>query len=96
MCLLALFLHNNSNNEANAKIVAEVLVEADLRGISSHGVNRLYLYCNELSAGRVNGYGIPKTVLRKDYFSTALVDGDNAQGAVGGFYCMKLAIQKAR
>ena len=32
----------------SAMSAAEVLVCADRRGVTSHGVNRLYLYCSEL------------------------------------------------
>eukprot|EP00501_MAST-03F_sp_TOSAG23-6_P001835 GSMAST32.ASY1.ANO1.1913.1 assembled CDS len=78
----------------NAATVAEVLVEADLRGITSHGVNRLELYCSELSAGNVDPAGVPRVVHSTP--CCASVDGGNAQGAVVGKYCMDLAIKMAK
>lgn len=47
----------------NAEVVADVLVAADLRGISSHGVNRLELYCDELTRGAVDPNALPVLVV---------------------------------
>jgi LDH2 family malate/lactate/ureidoglycolate dehydrogenase len=84
----------SGSSTENAAQVARVLVKADLRGIPSHGVNRLYLYCDELRRGAVKSDGSPFVV--SESASAALVDGDNAQGAVVGDFCMDLAIKKAR
>lgn len=75
-------------------MVAEVLVEADKRGITSHGVNRLSLYCSELQRGAVKGTGCPSIL--KEGPAMALVCGNNVQGAVVGKFCMQLAMRKAR
>ena len=40
-------------SESHAAVVAEVLVEADARGVPSHGVNRLEMYVSELEHGVV-------------------------------------------
>eukprot|EP01012_Entosiphon_sulcatum_P008735 TRINITY_DN14791_c0_g1_i1.p1 TRINITY_DN14791_c0_g1~~TRINITY_DN14791_c0_g1_i1.p1 ORF type:complete len:369 (-),score=44.07 TRINITY_DN14791_c0_g1_i1:9-1091(-) len=77
-----------------ARLCAEVVVAADLRGITSHGVNRLKLYCDALRNGRVDGHATPQVVT--DNISSALVDGRNAQGAVVGKFCMDLCIEKAK
>jgi LDH2 family malate/lactate/ureidoglycolate dehydrogenase len=50
-CLLA-----EGASEENAQIVAEVLVAADCRGVPSHGVNRLEIYCSELRNKLIDGH----------------------------------------
>ena len=67
---------------------------SDVRGIPSHGVNRLDLYCDELKRGAVDPHGKPEVV--SDALAVALVDGHNAQGPVVGKFCMDLAIEKAK
>jgi LDH2 family malate/lactate/ureidoglycolate dehydrogenase len=78
----------------HANAVAEVLVAADLRGVHSHGVNRLEMYVEEIERGEVDGKQTPQIL--KETVSTACVDGRNAIGMVVGQFCMKLAIQKAK
>jgi hypothetical protein len=56
---------------SNAEPVAAVLVEADLRGVYSHGTNRLDLYCDELRRGAVNGESFP--VIANEAPATAMV-----------------------
>lgn len=69
-------------------------MESDVRGITSHGVNRLYLYCHDLERKTVDGAGTP--VVESETDAVAMVDGRNAQGAVVGEFCMRLAMAKAR
>lgn len=75
-------------------VVAESLTQADLRGISSHGLLRLPLYLERLHQGVVKAR--PKMVVIKEKKATALLDGDHALGQVSGHYAMLLAIKKAR
>jgi (2R)-3-sulfolactate dehydrogenase (NADP+) len=62
----------------NAKQVAEVCVSADVRGVSSHGVNRLEMYCEQLQNGRCVGSGEPQEV-NGSKMAIGLVDGCNLQ-----------------
>ena len=48
--------------EADARIVAESLVDADLRGIHSHGVSRLGIYIERLRMGGNRAAGEPELV----------------------------------
>ena len=80
--------------EAHAAMSAESLVYADTRGIPSHGVNRAEFYAAELAAGLINGAASP-TVTRDDG-CCALVDGNNALGAVVSTRAVELAFSKAR
>eukprot|EP00750_Incisomonas_marina_P022090 INCI4845.3.p1 GENE.INCI4845.3~~INCI4845.3.p1 ORF type:complete len:504 (+),score=83.43 INCI4845.3:140-1651(+) len=84
----------------NAEVVADVLLSADLRGVSSHGVQRLHLYCDEVRSGVVNGCGYPRLIQpeqsESSHLAVAAVDGCNAQGAVVGKFCMDIAVKKAK
>lgn len=89
-------LHLSGASEENAKLVADVLVAADKRGIPSHGVNRCEMYCAELLAGLIDGNKTPQILLGTDGPSTAVVDGHNALGAVVSQFAMELCIKKAK
>eukprot|EP01097_Dermamoeba_algensis_P002569 TRINITY_DN2023_c0_g1_i3.p1 TRINITY_DN2023_c0_g1~~TRINITY_DN2023_c0_g1_i3.p1 ORF type:complete len:339 (+),score=70.72 TRINITY_DN2023_c0_g1_i3:59-1075(+) len=78
----------------HAKIVADILVAADLRGVHSHGVNRLEMYVGELLHGEVNGKVTPTIINETD--SIACINGNNGLGMVVGKFCMELAIKKAK
>jgi LDH2 family malate/lactate/ureidoglycolate dehydrogenase len=79
---------------ADAKIVADILIESDLRGIESHGVGRLYFYFVRMKAGQ----HLVKTDYKivKETKTTAVIDGNNGLGQVIGYNAMKLAIKKAK
>jgi LDH2 family malate/lactate/ureidoglycolate dehydrogenase len=70
------------------------LVEADLRGLSSHGVNRVPIYTRRLREKLVN----PRPALRVESPTpaTAKVHGDNGMGFVVGSRAMDEAIARAR
>jgi LDH2 family malate/lactate/ureidoglycolate dehydrogenase len=77
-----------------ARTVAASLVEANLRGVDSHGVARLPVYVERLRAGLVNGTPRPR-VLREEG-ALALVDGDLGPGQVAGVFAAELAVALAR
>ncbi|MBI3637062.1 MAG: Ldh family oxidoreductase, partial [Candidatus Rokubacteria bacterium] len=74
--------------------VAEVLVEADLRGVESHGSTRVAGYLQMIENGLLNPR--PKIEVLRDNPSTAMLEGDNAFGMVVARRAMTLAIDKAR
>jgi LDH2 family malate/lactate/ureidoglycolate dehydrogenase len=76
-----------------ARLAADVLSAADLRGIDSHGVARLRTYDDLLAVGRINPRPRPKIV--RETPSTATVDGDNGLGLVVGPWANDLAIERA-
>lgn len=78
----------------HAAVVAEVLVAADLRGVHSHGVNRLEMYVGEIKKGEVDPLVRPTIV--NETPAVACVDGQNGLGMVIGRYCMDVAIKKAK
>lgn len=78
----------------DAETVADVLVTADLMGISSHGVQRVERYVAGIENGAVNVN--PDMKFTIDYGAIALLDADNGLGHIAGLKAMKKAIEKAR
>jgi len=81
--------------EEDAKIVADVLLESDRRGIESHGVNRFKpIYMDRIDDG------IQKPVTNfeivRETKTTAVVDGHDGMGQVIGHKAMSMAIAKAK
>ncbi len=77
----------------DAMQAADVLACADLRGIDSHGVARLYSYFGLLSEGHINPKPQIKTL--RSTPSTATVDGDNGLGLVVGPQANRIAMDMA-
>lgn len=77
-----------------AATVAGALVDADLRGIPSHGSMLVPMYVDRLRAGSVSTAERAETVL--DAGAVAVLDGGDALGILTGDQAMALAIEKAR
>lgn len=81
--------------EPESSTSAEVLIEADKRGIDSHGIGRLKpIYFDRIAKGIMHPHA-PISVV-KETPSSALVDGHMGIGLYIGPYCMQLAIRKAK
>jgi LDH2 family malate/lactate/ureidoglycolate dehydrogenase len=80
--------------ENDADRVAECLVQADLRGVSSHGVGRVPIYLERLRRGLVNAR--PQMTVERALTVCARVDGDNSLGFLVGTKAMQIAIDIAR
>jgi LDH2 family malate/lactate/ureidoglycolate dehydrogenase len=78
---------------ADAQIVADCLVGADLRGVDSHGVVRLPVYAKRIQAKVVKARPAIKVEAR--FAAVALVHGDNGLGPVVGACAMDEAIRLA-
>jgi L-2-hydroxycarboxylate dehydrogenase (NAD+) len=79
----------------DAKIVSEVLLQADKLGFDSHGVNRFKpIYLDRLKDGTLNPLTNPETV--KEGPTTAVIDGHNGMGHVIAHKAMSMAIGKAK
>jgi len=78
----------------DAKIIAEVLITSDLRGIESHGIQRCKMYYDRIKQGiyEIN----TKIDVIKDGPTTALWDGNCGMGHVIAYKAMKAAIEKAK
>ena len=79
--------------QADARIIADGLVCADLRGVFSHGVVRVPMYCERLRHNLVNRQ--PDISVQETSPATKLVDGDNGMGFMVGKKAMAEAIALA-
>lgn len=80
--------------EADARIVADTLVQADLWGHQSHGVLRLPWYLARLKAGVCEPVAAPKFAV--DAKAVAVIDGGDAMGQVLNVFAMREAVRRAR
>lgn len=78
----------------DATLVAHHLVEADLRGVHSHGVIRVPSYVQGIRAGSINP--TPDIKLIEDHGGQAVMDGDFGLGQVTAFRASELAIQRGK
>jgi L-2-hydroxycarboxylate dehydrogenase (NAD+) len=80
----------------DARVCAEVLINADKRGIFSHGVGRMKpIYYDRIVKGKIQ-QPVTKFEVVRDCKATAVVDGHHGMGMVIGRRCMEMAIEKAR
>ena len=80
--------------ETDATLVSHIIVETEMRDVSSHGLVRVPFYCRRLIAKGTNPN--PKLSMVVDRPSVLLIDGDNGMGQVVGAHAMTQAIQKAK
>jgi len=80
--------------EEDAEVTADVLVAADLRGIESHGVQRLKRYIDGLKNGVVKPR--PNIKIVREGPTYALIDGDFGLGQPISWKAVKIAIEKAK
>jgi LDH2 family malate/lactate/ureidoglycolate dehydrogenase len=80
--------------EEEAKIVADSLVRAEMRGTDTHGLPYLKLLAERVEARMV---ALPTRVtILKDEGATALFDGGNGIGQMAGWRAMECSIRKAQ
>ncbi len=79
---------------ADASLVAEMLVAANLRGVDSHGVVRLPHYATRLRNGSVKPR--PNMAVERTGPSSAVVEGDAGMGQLVAARAMDEAIKLAR
>jgi LDH2 family malate/lactate/ureidoglycolate dehydrogenase len=86
-------LQKTGVSELDAGIVTENLIEADLRGVDSHGVVRLPIYIRRLLDGGTNK--APRVHTTRETATTLTIDGDNGLGHLVGVRAMESLIDKA-
>ena len=74
--------------------ITEVLLDADLCGIESHGVQRLIRYHKEITGGLVEVTAKPEIV--EETSVSATIEAHDAMGQLVGVQAMDLAIEKAK
>jgi LDH2 family malate/lactate/ureidoglycolate dehydrogenase len=77
----------------HATIASNVLVEADARGIDSHGVARLEGYVRLIDKGRINP--VPNIHVVKGKKAALTINADKAIGLIAAQLAMKMAIENA-
>ncbi|RSL94508.1 hypothetical protein CEP52_012586 [Fusarium oligoseptatum] len=92
--LVQYILKGNGVPEENAAIVARCLVAADLRGVDTHGMNRIPSYMERIRQGVLNASAQP--VVNQVTPAVAQVDGNNGFGFVAAHMGMAAAIESAR
>jgi len=80
--------------EADARVVADTLVWANLRGVDSHGVLRVPRYVDWIRAGDVNPAA--RIVVTVETAAVVVLDADRAAGPVAMTAAMTHAVRKAR
>lgn len=84
---------NKGLSHESAKLASSVLLDADLKGIDSHGLARLSGYIRLSDKNRLNLHASFK--ITHETPTTATVDADQGLGLLSAPFAMKLAIQKA-
>ncbi len=80
--------------DEEASVVADSLVQADMRGIDTHGVNLLTTLFERVEVGMLH---IPTNLrVLNDSEATALIDGANGLGQVAVHRAMMLSLEKAK
>ena len=92
-CMERIFEKEGFSSE-DARAIADVLMQADLFGIESHGAQRLMYYHRNIRSGSVNVSAKPE-VLRETPVS-ALIDGHFGMGALVAQFAMRMAIEKSK
>lgn len=87
-------LQAHGASPADAATVADNLVSADLRGVDSHGINRLPSYIARVRQGVLDPRAQPTTEHTTPAVSS--IDGHNAFGAVVAAHAVDAAVSSAR
>ncbi|MFD2924886.1 Ldh family oxidoreductase [Halobacillus naozhouensis] len=81
-------------DETQARTIARHLVFANLRGVDSHGVNRVDIYTKRLDRSLVKKEF--RSELVRESPVSALIDAHNSSGIPAASYGIELAIKKAK
>ncbi|KAM4057251.1 malate/L-lactate dehydrogenase [Hirsutella rhossiliensis] len=87
-------LRGNGVSAEHAALVARCLTAADLRGVDTHGINRVPSYCRRIRQGVLDPAAIPE--VKQVTPVVAQVDGKNGFGFVAAHAGMAAAIEAAR
>jgi L-2-hydroxycarboxylate dehydrogenase (NAD+) len=80
--------------QEEAEIVADVTVDADLKGFTSHGIGRFPQYLSGLKMGTIKSR--TEISIERETVSTALLNGNHKFGHVVSYKGMEIAIDKAK
>ena len=92
---VAAFFEYMGETPEGARVAANTLVVADLRGVESHGVsNMMPYYLQYYTDGRINSNSNWRIV--RDHKAVATIDADKGLGILLGPMAMDMAIRKAK
>jgi len=92
--MTAAILAASGSNERETRIVADHLVEANLKGHDSHGVGMIPRYIDDRLAGLLKTNG--KIQVVSDNGPMIVIEGDNASGQVMAHDATKMGIERAK
>ena len=78
----------------HAQLIADLLIDTELRGVVSHGVVQVERYVRDYQQGRTNTH--PNVQVLKEGPVTAAFSGDGGLGMIVATEAMQMAIAKAR
>ena len=76
-----------------ATVVAELLVDADLSGVDSHGCHLLAMYVQRISAGQIDPAAV--VTVERDDGSTVWLDAGLGLGQVAGLEAVRFAVERS-
>ena len=80
--------------DEHARLIADLMIDTDLRGVASHGVMQAKRYFSDFRSGATNRH--PEVCLLREAASTAALSGDGGLGYIAGTRAMRMAMAKAR
>jgi LDH2 family malate/lactate/ureidoglycolate dehydrogenase len=78
----------------DAKIIADHLIEANLRGVESHGLSRIPIYVKRMREGLVNLKG--EIGITQETPASALINGNNLPGILVAQKAIEISVAKAQ
>ncbi|KRM44194.1 Ldh family oxidoreductase [Lentilactobacillus parafarraginis] len=81
-------------SETDSALIAETLTDADLRGITSHGIQRLAMYDRKIRAKAIIPYN--KWTVVRHTKSSLLVDANHTMGQLVSAFTMDHVVSKAQ
>src|ERR1700744_4128131 len=90
---LAGILRGHGVPDDQADVIAGLLVEADLRGVDSHGAHLMSMYATRLAGGQIQ----PSTTvtITRDDGSTVSLDGGLGFGQIAGLRAAEIVAERA-
>ncbi|WP_191562648.1 Ldh family oxidoreductase [Metabacillus idriensis] len=85
---------NAGVSREEAALVSESLIQADLRGVDSHGVVRTSIYLKRIEQKMIDPKA--KVTIEAEDDAIVLVNGNNNFGAIVGSKALDIALQKAK
>lgn len=77
----------------DAMIFADSMLQADIHGVSTHGIRMLPSYIEKINR---NEFSFEKVQVIKQYSAFTIIDALNTIGAVSAIECVEIAIKKAK